>query len=164
MSSTSEREFLLQLLDEAYDHRSWHGPNLRSSLRGVDFLAAAWRPAPERHNIWEQALHAAYWKYVARRRLTGEKRGSFALDGSNWFERNASHGAAAWKQDLLLLGQTHQALRAAVAALSPADLAKAPKGSNVSAAMLIRGVAMHDVYHAGQIQGLKRSLPRSLHR
>ncbi|NUQ50463.1 MAG: ATP-binding cassette domain-containing protein, partial [Phycisphaerae bacterium] len=32
----------------------------------------------------EIALHAAYWKYVTRRRLRGDKRGSFPLKGSNW--------------------------------------------------------------------------------
>ena len=32
-------------------------------------------------------MHAAYWKYVARRRLLGDKRGSFSLEGSNWFRR-----------------------------------------------------------------------------
>jgi hypothetical protein len=45
------------------------------------------RPRPGAHNIWEFTLHAAYWKYVVRRRITGEKRGSFVLEGSNFFER-----------------------------------------------------------------------------
>ena len=68
---------LLAQLDEAFDRRSWHGPNLRGSLRGMGAAKASWRPAPERHNAWEIAVHAAYWKYAAWRRLTGEKRGSF---------------------------------------------------------------------------------------
>jgi hypothetical protein len=32
---------LLALLDEAFDKKSWHGPNLRNSLRGVSAQAAA---------------------------------------------------------------------------------------------------------------------------
>jgi len=63
---------ILALIDEAFDKTSWHGPNLRGSIRGVDAGLAAWRPAPGRHNIWELTLHAAYWKYAVRRRLTGE--------------------------------------------------------------------------------------------
>lgn len=78
---------LLELLDEAFEKRSWHGPNLRGVLRGVTAEQAAWRAAPGRHNIWELTVHAAYWKYAVRRRLLGEKRGSFALEGSNWIER-----------------------------------------------------------------------------
>ena len=65
--SSAELQFLLQLLDESYDRKSWHGPNLRGSLRGVTAEEAAWRPAAERHNIWEIALHAAYWKYAVLR-------------------------------------------------------------------------------------------------
>ena len=76
---------LLAQLDEAFDRRSWHGTNLRGSLRGMGAAKASWRPAAGRHNAWEIALHAAYWKYAAWRRLTGEKRGSFARAGSNWF-------------------------------------------------------------------------------
>jgi hypothetical protein len=72
---------LLVLLDTAYNKASWHGPNLRGSLRGVSLEAAAWRPQPGAHNVWELLVHSAYWKYVAWRRLTGASRGSFPLEG-----------------------------------------------------------------------------------
>jgi hypothetical protein len=64
-------ELVLALLDEGYEKRTWHGPNLRQSLRGVTAKQAAWRPERGRHNIWEVALHAAYWKYSVRRRIEG---------------------------------------------------------------------------------------------
>ena len=64
---------LLAAIDEAYERKAWHGTNLRGALRGVTARQAAWRPAAGRHNLWEIALHAAYWKYAVRRRLTGEK-------------------------------------------------------------------------------------------
>jgi hypothetical protein len=31
----SEKSMLLALLDEAFDKKSWHGPNLRGAIRGV---------------------------------------------------------------------------------------------------------------------------------
>ena len=68
---------LLDLIDQAFDRQSWHGPNLRGSIRGLTHEEALWRPHPDRHNIWEHVLHAAYWKYTVRRRILGEKRGSF---------------------------------------------------------------------------------------
>jgi hypothetical protein len=74
---------LLAAIDQAYDRKSWHGTNLRGSLRGLPARRATWRPAPGRHNVWEIAVHAAYWKYVVWRRLTGEPKGSFPLKGSN---------------------------------------------------------------------------------
>lgn len=53
---------ILDLFEEAFARKTWHGPNLWQSLKGVNAEQAAWRPAANRHNIWEETLHAAYWK------------------------------------------------------------------------------------------------------
>ncbi len=155
---------LLSLIDEAFDRRAWHGTNLRGSIRGLDAATAARRPGPGRHNIWELTVHAAYWKYAVRRRLTGEKRGSFVLPGSDWFERPGPEGigAAAWKKDVALLVSEHRKLRRAIAGVKGASLTRTARGHHTSNLSLIRGIAFHDLYHAGQIQVLKR-LARSGH-
>jgi hypothetical protein len=147
---------LLAVMDAAYDKRSWHGTNLRGSIRGLTPERAAWRAAPGRHNIWELIVHAAYWKYIGLRRLTSGARGSFPLKGSNWFARPQEVSGRALKADVLLLEQMHRALREAVSELSPRELAITPPGSSVSNFALLSGVAAHDLYHAGQIQLLKR--------
>jgi len=147
---------LLQQLDEAYDRRSWHGPNLRGSLRGVRAAEAAWRPAPGRHGVWELAVHAAYWKYAVWRRLAGEKRGSFPREGSNWFKVPVPPTDEEWRRDLALLADCHRRLRRAVATLRDGDLERRAPGSRETVGRLVRGVAAHDLYHAGQIQLLKR--------
>jgi hypothetical protein len=147
---------LLALIDRGYDHKSWHGPNLKGAIRRVDAATAAHRPAPGRHNIWEQVVHAAYWKYVVWRRLVGERRGSFPLKGSNWFPRPVELSEQAWRSDVELLRQMHVQLRSAVAAFPADKLNSRPRGSKVSNFELIAGIAAHDVYHAGQIQLLKR--------
>jgi hypothetical protein len=147
---------LLALLDEAYDLRSWHGPNLRGSLRGLRAAEAAWRPADNRHSAWELAVHAAYWKYAAWRRLTGEKRGSFARGGSNWLAIPSPPSEAAWRKDLDLLAECHRQLREAASRLADADLDRPARGGQETIGRLLRGVAAHDLYHAGQIQLLKR--------
>ena len=152
----AEIDALLAFVDSAFDTRSWHGPNLRGSLRGVTPAQASWRPAPGRHNIWELTVHAAYWKYVAVRRLTGAKRGSFELKGSNWFARDGNLTPAQWRADLQLLEQSHRTFREVVSALSPRDLARTPPGAEFDNFGLVSGVAAHDLYHAGQIQLLKR--------
>lgn len=149
---------LLALIDQAYDRRSWHGTNLRGSLRGVSAAQAAWRPGARRHNIWEIAVHAAYWKYAVWRRITDAKRGSFELKGSNWFEKAGSDPV--WRADLALLERTHRQLRAAVAGLSARALARKDRRSPFTVADLVAGAAAHDLYHAGQIQLLKRLAPR----
>jgi hypothetical protein len=121
---------------------------------------AAWRPAADRHNIWELVVHAAYWKYAVRRRLTGDKRGSFPLHGSNWWKRPDEDSEAAWKRDVALLAAEHGALRAAVEQFAPNRLDQQAPGSPYTYAALIRGAAAHDLYHAGQIQLLKRLATR----
>ncbi len=154
--ATREIQLLMKMLDDAYSVRTWHGPNLKGSVRGLSATAAAWRPGPKRHNIWEIIVHAAYWKYVVRRRLLGEKRGSFTLKGSNWFERPVDPTEKAWRQDLALLDGEQTALREAIAGVHPSKLLFTPTGSKVSNLTLICGIANHDIYHAGQIQLLKR--------
>ncbi|HSG00136.1 MAG TPA: DinB family protein [Vicinamibacterales bacterium] len=147
---------LVGIIDRAYDAASWHGVNLKGSVRGLSPAAASRRPAPGRHNIWEIVVHCAYWKYAAWRRLTGARRGSFPLDGSNWFERPPSRSRAAWQADRRLLERMHRELREAVRKADRRVLHRRLPGSKVTRFDLIAGIAAHDLYHAGQIQFLKR--------
>jgi hypothetical protein len=153
-----EIEHLLGLLDEAYSRAAWHGPNLRGSVRGLTAREAGWRPGPGRHNIWEIVVHAAYWEYTVRRRLIGEKRGSFSLQGSNWFARPIDRSEKGWRDDLGLLESEHRRLREVVSSIEPEDLDRHARGSKTVTRRLIAGIAFHDVYHAGQIQLIKRFL------
>jgi hypothetical protein len=142
---------LLRILDEGYEKKAWHGPNLKGSLRGVTVQQAVWRPRPDRHNIRDLVRHTAYWKYANRRRLTGEKRGSFPLDGSNWFAESTPATEKAWRADVTMLDEQHRRLREVVRALSPKALGERSRGSRHRIDTLVYGIAAHDVYHAGQI-------------
>jgi hypothetical protein len=144
-------KLVLALLDEAYEKKTWHGPNLKQSIKGVTAKQAAWRPAPGRHNIWEVTLHAAYWKYAVRRRIEGGKRGSFALKGSNFFARpeKGKLTEASWSADKKLLEREHRALQEAVA-----KVLRTPRAAKLLPQLY--GIAFHDIYHAGQIRLLRR--------
>ena len=147
----SPRTELLSMIDEAFDGRAWHGPTLRRAVAGVTPAQAAWRPAPGRHSILEVALHAAYWKHEVRRRITGGPRKRFPIEGRNWF---AADGQS-WPDTVRLLADEHRALRAAIAALPLRAFGRRVRGRD-TAAFTIRGIAAHDLYHAGQIQLLRR--------
>lgn len=150
---------LLSLYDEAFDHKAWHGTTLHGALRGLDVETASARPQPGRHNIWEIAVHCAYWKYTVRRRLTGAPRRGFVLPGSNWWMRpDGDSGRRALAADLQLLVAEHRALRRVIAGLSDRALAS-PLGDH-TVGWTIRGVVAHDLYHAGQIQLIKRLVRR----
>ena len=156
MKPKKEIALLLQLVEESYEKRAWQGPNLRGSIRGLTAQEAAWRPGLERHNIWEMVIHAAYWKYIIRRRIVGEKKGSFPLKGSNWIKRPIVLSENAWREDVRLLDEMHRSMVEAIVSLKPSKLYHKPAGSKFTNLSVIHGIACHDVYHTGQIQLLKR--------
>lgn len=150
---------LVDILDQAFDRPAWHGTNLRGSLRRPKLADLLWRPTKERHNIWEVALHTAYWKYIIWRKLTGAPKGSFPRSPSDWPNIPVAATNNEWKRDLTLLDEQHSRLRQAVLQFTDSKLARKVPGSKYRYDQLIYGVASHDLYHAGQIQLLKRLMP-----
>lgn len=148
-------DLLVRQLDLAFNQRSWHGTNLMGSLRGLRGEVLVWRPQPGRNNIAELAVHAAYWKYRAYRLITDEEPRSFELAGADFFDRNDEPSPAEWKADLELLRAWHDRFRSAAAALDAAALGRVVR-EHFTAADVICGAAAHDLYHAGQIQLVKR--------
>jgi hypothetical protein len=140
------KRLLLQLLDCAFDKRSWHGANLMSAIRGVRAPAAA-KTIAGRKSIWQQILHAAYWKHAALNKLVGTT--PFPRRGSNWPKLPERLSEKAWRADIDLLRDQHATFRRAIVKLPPEKLT--PR-----LIWLIHGVAAHDVYHAGQIKLLRR--------
>jgi len=140
---------LLEILDHAFDKASWHGPNLANSFRGLDAMSASTR-LPGRKSIWEQVLHAAYWKRIVLNKLAGTER--FPRRGSNWPRVPDELTGRAWKEDVQLLYEIHAKLRAAVASMNPERLGDA------KLRRMIHGAAFHDIYHAGQIRLLRKML------
>ncbi len=150
-----DRVLLLRLIDEAFDKKAWHGPNLRGAIRRVRAVQASWRPRPGRRSIAEIVVHCAYWKYAVRRRIRGDKRGSFLLKGSNWFTLGDRLTESQWRDYVKLLDAEHEQLRKVVASASWRQLCTSRDGVGKSLAMHVYGIAMHDTYHTGQIQTLK---------
>src|SRR5687768_11936872 len=99
-SSFDARTVLLDALDQAFDQRSWHGTNLIGSLRGVD-LKIATTKVYGRKSIWEQLLHAAYWKHRVLCAIAGKER--FPRKGSNWPKVPTLSTSTAWAADVALL-------------------------------------------------------------
>jgi hypothetical protein len=147
---------LREVFDQAYAAPSWHGTPLRGTIRGVTARAALWRPGPQRHCIWDLVLHTAYWKCMVRRRLRRDPDIAFPREGANWPALPDRPNEAAWKRDRALLDEQHRLLRAAIADLRPRDLGRRGWHSRWPIKAEIYGIASHDLYHAGQIQLIKR--------
>ena len=159
------REVRDRRLEEALRHfhpppgvKLWHGgATVLGALRGVSPEVAAWKPYPDRHSIWALALHVAYWDYAVRRRLTDEAKGGFPRSPSNWPRVPAGTTASAWDKDRRLVKESHETLLKAMTEFDPGRLDHHAGGEGgATFADLITGIVLHDTYHAGQIQMLKR--------
>jgi len=141
------RTSLLDLLELAFDKRSWHGANLMSAVRSVHAREAR-KSIAGRKTIWEQLLHAAYWKNVVITKLAGTS--AWERKGSNWVKMPRPGSEKQWKEDVQMLRGLHRRLREVVGQ-------KAAK-LNEKEVWLVQGAAFHDIYHAGQVKLLRRMM------
>ena len=141
---------------------AWHGgPTPVGALRGVSAAVAHRRPAPGRHSIWELALHIPYWKYAVRRHLEAVPAGSFPRSPANWPAVPARPTEAAWQADRELLAEEHRRFVEAVERFPVARLNRRPPTKRRwTYAEMIIGVLVHDAYHTGQMQLVKRLVGR----
>lgn len=152
MNSVDAR-LLLRILDEGYGPGAWHGPNLKETLADVSAELALWRPSPGRHNIAEIALHHAYYVNSVKGRISKEADTPFVLDGEDWFEVPDESRLPWARIQEILAGE--QALLLALIESLQAGTAK-PDVDADEITKLILGITCHAVYHAGQVQLLKR--------
>ena len=152
----SDIKLLLSMMDQGFTGPSWHGTPLWGALRGVTAEEALRRPGTGRHNVWELALHAAYWKYVVRRRLTRDESLEFPRSPADWPAMPQAPSEAAWKADKALLKREHDLLRGVVARFPAKELTKRAWKSRYTNLVRIEGIAAHDLSHCGQIQLVKR--------
>jgi hypothetical protein len=144
---------LARILDEGYGPGSWHGPDMKAALDEVTPALAFWRPSAERHNIAEIALHHAYFVRSVRGQLSGTTPEPFVLEGEDWFILD-DKSTLTWPKIRSAL-ETEQRRLAAVVADIAAGRARSPLG-DAERFDLVLGLTCHAVYHAGQVQLLKR--------
>jgi uncharacterized damage-inducible protein DinB len=136
----------------------WHGPALANVLESVPHEAAAKRPVPGAHSIWEIVLHITTWAQIARERLKGESTAD-PTPQRDWPPAPGSDpGLDEWRVAIEQLGFAHRMLAADVRELEDEALDAKVPGLEYSVRILLDGVVEHGVYHTGQIAILKRAL------
>jgi hypothetical protein len=143
-------------LEEGYGPGAWHGPDLKAAIEDVGSELAFWRAAPERHNIAEIALHHAYHLHHVRSRLTGEPPSPFLVAGDDWFALPSASDLT-WMQIQALVESNHEQVTDTVRAIGDGR-ASSPL-TDTEQFDLVLGITSHAVYHAGQIQLLKKLAP-----
>lgn len=153
ISSAPEARLLTRLLDEGYGPGAWHGSDLKAALADVSPELAFWRPSPERHNIAEVALHHAYCARSVRGQLSGATPEPFVLQGEDWFDLPRPKQLD-WPRIQAAVDTEQHKLGAVVADIGEGRVPS--KLSDTERFNLVLGITCHAVYHAGQIQLLKR--------
>ncbi|HET9947595.1 MAG TPA: DinB family protein, partial [Longimicrobiales bacterium] len=144
---------LSRILEEGYGEGAWHGPDLESAVADVTPEDAFRRPAPARHNVAEIALHHAWYVRSVAERLTGTPQSPFPLEGEDWFALDGGDGLS-WEEVKAELARRQQELVRTVATLN--GRAGGAEGDFEAQLDLVLGITCHAVYHAGQIQLVKR--------
>lgn len=142
-----------RVLAEGYGEGAWHGPDLKAALDGVTPEVAFWRPAAGRHNIAEIALHHAFCARAVLAQVSGVAAGPFVLPGDDWFAV-ADERVIAWRSVEETVATQHDRLTRAIcdieAGRAESRIAEAERAN------LSLGITCHAIYHAGQIQLIKR--------
>src|SRR5881396_2590272 len=117
-------------------------PSLSEALEGLTAAQAAWKPAPERHSIWQIVRHLILWK-----------RGVL----NAWKEVAGSE--ADWEKDRRTLLDISTQFLTRAQALDDAGLSRHvvwyKGGGSQPLAMRIVRTTTHDIYHSGQIRYLR---------
>lgn len=144
---------LTRILDEGYGPGAWHGPDFKAALEDVPAPLAFWRPAPERHNIAEVVLHHAYQIHGVRGKLSEALPEPFLLKGEDWFPASEDKPLS-WTRIRKAVEDQQERLVALVKDIA-AGRAESPL-DETQRFELVLGITCHAVYHAGQVQLLKR--------
>jgi uncharacterized damage-inducible protein DinB len=152
--AASEAGRIADQLRRAFDGSAWHGPALLELLEDVNAAAAAARPLPDVHSIWELVLHVAVWDDAALRRIDGKK---WQPTGLANFPPVRKPTEAEWRKAVAVTKRTHDRLVKTVAALPDARLRERVPGKRYDFYHMLHGVAQHELYHAGQIAILKKA-------
>lgn len=142
-----------RILNEGYGTGAWHGPDLKAALADVTPTLAFWRPAAGRHSIAEIALHHAYSTRAVRAQLSGQAAEPFVLEGDDWFDL-IDDTSLPWMKIQATVESEQARLAALVAAIAQGNVASPL--SDAEQFNLVLGITCHAIYHAGQVQLIKR--------
>jgi uncharacterized damage-inducible protein DinB len=140
--------------DATWNQEEWFVP-LAVALDGVGPAEAAWQPPGGGNTIWQTLNHCNYYNEQLLLRLTGQPMLPQApANDATFSEPGNPDDAAGWQAALERAHRVNEGLRAALAALTEADLdAERPNGTLGQRLPLW---VTHDAYHSGQIVLLRK--------
>ncbi len=151
------KELVLDHLTYTFEKESWQPP-LAMAIEGLNAQQAAWKPAPQRHSIWQIVRHVTHWKNGVLQGWDGKAPNLDDLKRTDWQE--VSGDEAAWQVDVQALHAVSRELEKRVQssgddALSGLIPTYTGRASSVPKSVRIVRMATHDIYHSGQIRYIR---------
>jgi hypothetical protein len=140
-SQSADRATIRKLYQDLWSEGLWAAP-WSKAVADLTAAQAAWKPSPDRHSIWQLAVHVMFWReYYLNKKLRGEKPTDVEVARRN-FEQPAIVDDATWAETKRRLEASHAATSAAFDddRLPPRDLGQ---------------ILAHDAYHLGQVMMLR---------
>jgi len=155
-AAETKRETIDQrILREGYGPGAWHGPDLKAALADIASGTAFLRPGPGRHNIAEIVVHHVYYVRSVRAKLSGVDAGPFVFEGDDWFELpDASR--LSWANIVDLVDREQKLLETVLSEIAAGRSSSPLQDSE--RIDLVLGITCHAIYHAGQVQLIKKLL------
>lgn len=135
----------------------WHGP-LWKQVADLTAQQALWRPAPERHCIWEIVRHITFWRRYLLAMMAGAPTPDWRAHNWTLPERTDE---AAWQEDLAELRRVQDELVAALRSRSASQLLAPDEQGRYARFVLETGIIGHDSYHTGQIAYIRALMGRA---
>jgi uncharacterized damage-inducible protein DinB len=140
-----------------YEEKVQWQPPLNGALRGLTAAAAAWKPAPARHSIWQIVRHLILWKRGVLQAWDGDPPDGQKIDADDW--REVAGGEAEWETDRQTLLDFSIEFLTRAQALDETAFSKQitwyKGGFSQPLAMRLIRTTTHDIYHTGQIMYLR---------
>jgi uncharacterized damage-inducible protein DinB len=146
----AEIQNIATLLNSTYEKGAWHGPSVKEVLADLT-QATAHKRINNSHSIIELIAHMASWRIYVAERLIGNN--DFEVGDHLNFPKIDKLTEA-----LFRLETSQQKLMAAIGSFPEEKLTDVvPNTShNYTYYTLLHGIIHHDLYHAGQIQIIKK--------
>jgi hypothetical protein len=125
------------------------------NLKGVSAEVAAANHVPRTHSIWELVNHLLAWQNEVAAGLDGKS--YVTLSGDADWRPVTDKSQAVWDATVKELAASHERLCDKIAGLSDDRLRAKVEGKDWDLRVVLRGIASHSLYHAGQIGLLKRA-------
>lgn len=150
------RDLVMNHLTYTFEKQAWQPP-LSEAVLGLTARQAAWKPAPERHSIWQIVRHVILWKQSVLDTWDGRVPDFKALESLDWGDVAGTDDA--WRADVTRLRDISMEIKQRVGALDEVGVARSmPSYAGLPdrpIALRVTQAATHDIYHAGQIRYIR---------